>query len=174
MAAKAANAADAGTLATMRYKMRKVVKYIGITIIIITVGFVSFLLYETKDEINANFENVEEKINELYDDNRLGGFAVSVFSKDSIIYMNGFGFANKENNIPYTINTQQYIASISKTTIGVALLKASEIGLVELDESINTYLPFKVKNPNYPEEDITLRHLAKCIITIIESEHFFK
>jgi CubicO group peptidase (beta-lactamase class C family) len=52
----------------------------------------------------------------------MGSFAVSVFNADSIIYSKGFGYSNKENNKPYTTETQQYIASVSKTVIGIALM----------------------------------------------------
>ena len=52
------------------------------------------------------------------------------------------------------------IASISKTFTGVSIMKAVEQGKVSLDEDINSYLPFKVINPNFPNEKITLRHLA--------------
>jgi len=140
--------------------MKKVLKYTGIVLLVLLTGFVAFLLYETKDNIKATNENVEEKINKLYNEERLGGFAVAVFSQDSIIYMGGFGYADKAAKRPYTISTQQYIASTSKTTIGLSLMKAVELGLVKLDEPIDTYLPFQVRNPNFPDQAITLRHLA--------------
>lgn len=140
--------------------MKKALKYIGIILLVLVIAFFSFLLYETKDEINATNENIEEKLKKLYDDKRLGGFAVSVFSKDTVIYTGAFGYADKAQNIAYTVNTQQYIASVSKTTIGISLLKAEELGLLKLDGAINHYLPFKVENPNFPASQITIRHLA--------------
>ena len=140
--------------------MKRIFNYLILIVFITVLGFIAFLLYETKDEIKASNENIEEKINSLYQEEKLGGFAVSVFSQDSIIYMKGFGYADKENKIPYTKSTQQYIASISKTTIGLSLMKARELGLVDLDESIDKYLGFKLRNPHFPNQKITLRHLA--------------
>jgi len=140
--------------------VKKILKYSSTTLLILAIAFVSFLLHETKDTKNATSKNIEEKLQNLYDEEKLGGFAVSVFSKDEVIYKNGFGYADKENKIAYTTQTQQYIASISKTTIGIALLKAEELGLLKLDNAINSYLPFRISNPNFPDEEITLRHLA--------------
>ncbi len=62
--------------------------------------------------------------------------------------MNGFGYSDVAEQTPYTIQTQQYIASISKTVIGVALMKAQEMNLLDIDEPINQYLPLEVKNPH--------------------------
>lgn len=140
--------------------MKKAIKYSAALILFLVVGFVCFLIYETQDQINATNENIEAILEKFHNEERLAGFAVSVFSKDSIIYMNGFGYSNKHENVPYTINTQQYIASISKTTIGIAVMKAKELDLLNLDDPINKYLPFEVVNPNHTNVDITIRHLA--------------
>ena len=53
--------------------------------------------------------------------------------------------------------TIQNVASVSKTIVGIALLKAQELGKLKLDEPINKYLPFKVFNPKFPNENITIR-----------------
>lgn len=140
--------------------MNKLIKWIVFPPLTLLVGFFSFLLYETQDEVNANSTNIEEKINTFYNDNRMGGFAVSVFTADSVLFSKGFGYANKSKQLPYTTKTQQYIASVSKTTIGIALLKAQELGLLDLDDPINQHLPFKVFNPAFPNEPITIRQLA--------------
>jgi CubicO group peptidase (beta-lactamase class C family) len=52
------------------------------------------------------------------------------------------------------------VGSIAKTVTGVAMMRAVQEGKLSLDQDINTYLPFRVVNPHYPNERITLRHLA--------------
>ncbi|MEM8525999.1 MAG: serine hydrolase [Bacteroidota bacterium] len=115
---------------------------------------------ESKDEIRANFENVEAQLQSFHNPQKMGGFAVAVFDADTTFYVNGFGYADLENGIPYTVNTEQYVASIAKTTIGIALLKAQELGLLKVEDPINQYLPFEVKNPKFPSSPITIRHLS--------------
>lgn len=141
-------------------KIKRVIRLSGILLTFLFLGFIGFVLNETKDEINANPYNIDVKIEELYDQNRMGGFAVSVFSKDCVLYQKGFGYADKLSNRKYTSETTQYIASISKTTIGIALLKAQELGLLQIVDPINQHLPFKVFNPEFPNEKITLEQLA--------------
>ena len=88
------------------------------------------------------------------------GFSVAVVSDKGLIYDKGFGFSDIEKKKPYTSQTTQNIASISKTLIGISLLKAQELEKLDLDAPINTYLPFKIINPNHPETPILVKHLA--------------
>ena len=48
--------------------------------------------------------------------------------------------------------------SMGKLYTGMAIMKLVEEGVLDLDTSINAYLPFKVKNP-LGGRDITLRDL---------------
>jgi len=141
-------------------RLKKLLKRIVLILTLLIIGFISFLLYQTKDDINANLTNIEEKLNKFYNPDKMGGFAVSVFNADSIIYSKGFGYSNKQDKKPYTTDTQQYIASISKTSIGIALMKAEELKLLTIDDPINKYLPFKIYNPNFPKDEITIKQLA--------------
>ena len=88
------------------------------------------------------------------------GFGVAIVDRNGTLYQHGFGFADVAARKPYTTRTVQNIGSVSKTLVGLALLKAQELGLLNLDDSINKYLPFRVVNPAFPDLPITLRHLA--------------
>lgn len=127
---------------------------------LLAIAVMAFLLYMTKDEINANFNTIDQELNSLVASDKLAGFGVAVFSTDTVYHIAGYGQASKEKQTPYTANTQQYIASVSKSVIGVALMQAVEQGLLTLDENVNTYLPFEVTNPSFPNQVITLRQLA--------------
>jgi len=104
------------------------------------------------------------------------GYAVALVNADSIITQQSYGYANIEAQIPYTINTTQAIGSVSKTVIGIALMKAVELGFVNLDEDINDLLPFKVHNPHCTNEIITLRQLATHTSSIRDRKlvYYFK
>ena len=82
------------------------------------------------------------------------GFGVAIVGPEKTLYQAGFGYADLEAQKAYTANTIQNIASISKTFIGVSLLKAQDLNLLDLDEPINKYLDFKVVNPHFPEDTI--------------------
>jgi CubicO group peptidase (beta-lactamase class C family) len=88
------------------------------------------------------------------------GMGAAIIVHKKIAWIKGFGFADQENKIPFTASSILNIGSISKTFTGFCLMKAVEEKKLSLDENINTYLPFKIVNPYFPEEKITLRQLA--------------
>ena len=63
----------------------------------------------------------------------------------------GYGFSDVKNKIPMSDNTIQNIGSISKTITGAAAMQLVEQGKLNLDEDINTYLPFTVIHPTFPK-----------------------
>lgn len=101
------------------------------------------------------------------------GFGVAIVNCKGALYQHGFGFADAQAQKPYTIHTIQNIASVSKTVIGLALLKAQELGRLNLDDSVNKYLPFRVINPTFPKVPITLRHLATHTSSIQDNDFYF-
>ncbi len=158
----------------------KIIKKSLLGIFILCLSAIAFILYQTRDTIQATPHNIDKILNELYDSSRMAGFAVSVIHHDQVIYQQGFGYADINKSAGYTIHTQQQIASISKTVIGVALLKAQELGFLNIDDPIHQYLPFNVKHPKFPEIDIRIIDLArhssslKYNETVIESLYLYK
>lgn len=138
----------------------RALKIAGVSLGLVVAGALWFVLNETKDEINANVGNIEEILEGIYDEKRLAGFGVAVFSADRILYSGGFGYADLENRVAYTPKTMQHIASVSKTMIGVALLQAQDLGHLTIEDPINQHLPFQVANPSFPDRTITIRQLA--------------
>ncbi len=126
----------------------------------------------------ATTENKEQKdsltaeINSISKNGLFNGFAVSIVNGKGTLYQNGFGFDDIENKKRYTTSTIQNIASISKTFVGLALLKAQELGKLKLDDPIIKYLPFKVANPNFPNAEITIRQLATHTSSIMDNDFY--
>ena len=144
------------------YRMRALLSFLCIVM-----GVCSLQSQQQTDSITKELKRIQESSN-------LVGFAVAIVNKDSIVYSKGFGYSNKEQQQPYTTKTVQPIASISKTLLGVALMKAQEMGLLDLDDPINDHLPFTVQNPFYPNEPITIRQLANHTSSILDTEHYNK
>ncbi len=113
-----------------------------------------------------------EKLAEISKTTCFNGFGVALVNDKEILYQNGFGITNFETKQKYDESTVQNIASVSKTFIGIAILKAQELGKLNLDDPINEYLPFKVINPYYPETPITIRHLATHTSSINDTEGY--
>lgn len=140
--------------------------YISLLSLIITSCATSVL----KNTSNKNL--LTEEINTINNQKKFNGFAVSIVNENGTLYENGFGFSDVENHRKYTTETIQNIGSVSKTFVGIALLKAQELGKLKLDEPIDQYLPFKVINPNFPKEKITIRQLATHTSSITDNEFY--
>ena len=117
-------------------------------------------------------DSITIELTKLSKKSSLVGFGVAIVNKDSIIYAKGFGYADKDTKSPYTIQTVQPIASISKTLLAVALMKAQEMGKLHLNDNINDYLPFKIYNPNFPNENITIQQLANHTSSILDGDSY--
>jgi len=113
-------------------------------------------------------DSLDIKLSALYDKSDLPGYCLSIVNNRGILYQQGFGFADKENQTPYTEKTIQPIASISKTLIGIAVMKSIEMGYFTLETNINDLLPFEVVNPNFPDDPIKIKHLATHTSGIVD------
>ncbi len=122
----------------------------------------------------TSVSELNRKIDSIYKTSEIAGFGVSIMTPDQILYQNGFGYADIEANKKYTINTVQNIGSVSKTFIGIALMKAIEQGKLNADTPINDILPFKIDHPKYPETPITVEHLATHTSSILDTEAYEK
>jgi CubicO group peptidase (beta-lactamase class C family) len=117
-------------------------------------------------------DSLTKALNKLYDQGYINGFGVALVNAEGPLYLKGVGYMDVISKKPYTDSTIQNIASISKTFIGISLMKAQELGILNLDDPINSYLPFEVINPYFPEKEITIRHLATHTSSITDTKYY--
>ena len=119
------------------------------------------------DSLNVNPEpqvtdsqSLTEALESVYQQSEIPGFSISIIKQDQIIYQNTFGYADIQNQIPYTNTTVQALASISKTFVGAAIVKAIEQGYFTLETDVNDILPIDLINPKRPNSVIQVKHLV--------------
>lgn len=100
------------------------------------------------------------------------GFSVAISDEKGTLYSHGFGFSDVSSGTLYTEKTIQNIGSVSKTLVGLAIMKAVDLGKLKLDDDVNKYLPFKVVNPKFPAVPITVRMLANHTSSIVDSDAY--
>ncbi len=76
------------------------------------------------------------------------------------MYQQNWGKANIAQNQDVSRQTLFMMASISKTVIATALMQLWEKGAFQLDDNINSYLPFQVYHPVHANDSVTFRMLA--------------
>jgi CubicO group peptidase (beta-lactamase class C family) len=97
---------------------------------------------------------------------RLPGLAASVVKPDGSVWSHGYGWANLEHGRSVTRDTVFMLASVSKTIVSVAVMQAVEDGLLDLEGDVGAVVPFPVRNPEFPDDPITLRMLLTHTSTI--------
>jgi CubicO group peptidase (beta-lactamase class C family) len=116
---------------------------------------------------------VDEYITNTMNKSGIVGIGAAVIVNKKLVWTKGYGYADRNTKTPFTPNTIMNVASIAKTFTGVCIMKAVEEGKLSLDEDINKYLPFKVINPNFPNEKITLRHLTTHTSSLTDRNPFY-
>jgi len=105
---------------------------------------VSVILIGQLISLNLFSQRTEFKINELisaYAENGQFNGTILVKKGDDIIYKNAFGLANREWNIPNTIDSKFLAGSIGKSITAFMTLILVNDGLIDLNATINDYIP---------------------------------
>jgi CubicO group peptidase (beta-lactamase class C family) len=105
-----------------------------------------------------------------FDNSKIPGCAIIITNENDIIYQKSFGYADIKNQKPFNFETTTNIASVSKTFISVALMKAIELGYFSLETDISKILPFKFQNPYYPSDIVRIKHLVTHTSGIIDND----
>jgi serine beta-lactamase-like protein LACTB len=87
---------------------------------------------------------------------RIPGISAAVAINGQIVWAEGFGFADLENNVPLTMSSRMRIASISKSLTAAAVGQLVEQGKLDLDAPVQKYVPSFPSKP-WP---ITTRQLG--------------
>ncbi|MEO0469509.1 MAG: serine hydrolase domain-containing protein [Bacteroidota bacterium] len=117
------------------------------------------------DSLRAQLETIAEE-------SGLPGFGVAITSPDQIVFQAGFGMADLAQGQSYTEQSTQNIGSVSKTFIGLAVMKAVEMGKLSLEDPINQHLPFQLHNPHFPDQAIKVWHLVTHTSSILDRAYY--
>ena len=105
--------------------MTKFISLIILTSFLISCGTTN---QKYSEEFIKTQNELTEKLTAISKETDFNGFGVALTNDKEVLYKNGFGIANIDPKQDYTENTIQNIASVSKTFIGIAILKAQELG----------------------------------------------
>lgn len=103
------------------------------------------------------------------------GASTVVVKDNKICFHRTFGYNPDYNDTtlrnPIPDDGVFWIASVSKTFISTSIMQLVENRKLKLDDDVNKYLQFKVRNPNYPDTPITIRMLL-CHRSSLNDKHY--
>ena len=102
------------------------------------------------------------------------GLAACIVKRDEVVWSSGYGMANLTKLIPFTPDQSLFqIASVTKGITATAIMQLRDKGLLKLDEDVNKFLTFSVRNPKHPAKPITFRHLLTHTASINDSDAIY-
>jgi CubicO group peptidase (beta-lactamase class C family) len=124
------------------------------SILLLTFGVLFNLAFAQQKDYKQLSIDFDKMLSEQYKANEPGATAL-VARNGKIVYKKAFGIANMEYNIPMQVDNVFRIGSISKQFTAVAILQLMEQGKLNLQDSINKFIP------DYPTHGhkITIEHL---------------
>jgi len=108
---------------------------------------------------------------------KLGHFpslSACIIKNNSVVWSKGYGFCDLKNAKSASNKTIYMAGSITKTFTSTAIMQFYENGYLDLNDDVNKYLPFNLRNPNYPDEKITIRMLLSHQSSLSERLSFIK
>jgi CubicO group peptidase (beta-lactamase class C family) len=88
------------------------------------------------------------------------GLSIALVDGQNVVWSRGFGYADKEANLPATADTIYEIGSLSKTFAATAIMRLVEEGRMDIDQPLTTYLPGFSINQRFPASGpITIRSI---------------
>jgi CubicO group peptidase (beta-lactamase class C family) len=101
---------------------------------------------------------------------KVPGAAILFIRDGQIESVKVYGLADLQTEWAVTPDTLFTIASLSKSVTATVLMTLYEQGKFNLDDSIDPFLPFEVRNPNFPDRPITFRMLLSHTSSIQDSD----
>lgn len=107
-----------------------------------------------------NFYRLEERLSIAMAEARVPGLALAIVAEREVVYARGFGITSVEaGGIPVTPDTLFQIGSVTKPLTGTMIVTLADLGLLDLDAPVTTYLPRLTLSQPGVAQLVTLRQL---------------
>lgn len=124
--------------------------------------FLLFIAYwgYSQNFSNKDFDSVRLIIRDQIDKDHIPSISIAVIYKNSVVWEESFGYANKEKKILSTIYTPYYLASVTKTITATAILQLADKKKIQLDSPVNNYLgKAKISSPMWDTKGATVKRM---------------
>ncbi len=116
---------------------------------------------------------IEKELQQVIETNKCVGLSVAVVKDNKIIYTKCFGLKDLENNVALGEDDIFRIASISKSFTATSIMQMVEQGKLSLDQDVSELVGFKVRNPKFPDDTITVRMLLSHSSSMSDNNGYF-
>lgn len=106
-------------------------------------------------------DDFDLKIQEIMKKGHMPSLVACIIKNNCTVWSEAYGYSRYYLRKNTTVDTVYPIASVTKSVTATAMMQIieNESYDVDLDDNVSEYLPFDLKNPNYPSVNITFRML---------------
>ncbi|RBQ11364.1 serine hydrolase domain-containing protein [Pedobacter miscanthi] len=134
--------------------------------------FAFFLILGLNNQSHAQNESAEADFKKVMEKYNAVGASVAVVKSGKIIYTHSFGLKDLENKVPLTDQDIFRIASISKSFSATSVMQLVEAGKISLDDDFGDLVGFKIRNPKFPDQKITLKMALSHTSSLNDSQGY--
>lgn len=116
----------------------------------------------------AKADHIREHLEQMRRDANVPAMAVAVVKGNEIIYQEAVGVRDLATQKPLEKDDIFRLASLSKSFTGASMMQMVEQGKVKLSDDVSKIVGFKVRNPRYPKNKITVAMLLSHTSGIID------
>lgn len=110
------------------------------TIILMFLTLTFSIAGSARETSSDNLDALKNSLEQLRQDLHIPGMALVIVKDDEVIFAEGFGFANIENNIPVTPKTNFAIGSTTKAFTSTLIAMMNDDKKMSWDEEVTTYI----------------------------------
>jgi len=137
--------------------MKTIVRSLLIFCVCLALPGMSTVLAEVTPPAGIDYTLLDQTINAQMSKHGLPGVALAVIEDGEIIYLKAYGVDG--NGDPLTPQTQVFIGSQSKSFTALAIAQLAEQGKLDLDATVQTYIPWFQVADEDASSQITINHL---------------
>jgi len=122
----------------------------------------AFVVIGTKESINNEIaDDFDSRIENLMRHGHMPSLVTCIVKNNTVVWSKGYGYYDYYNQKNATVDIAYPIASVTKSVTATAIMQIieNESYDVNLDDNVSEYLTFDLKNPKYPDVNITFRML---------------
>ncbi|WP_443947542.1 serine hydrolase domain-containing protein [Pedobacter sp. AW1-32] len=117
--------------------------------------------------------SVDRDLTEIMQKYSAVGAAIAVVREGKVVYQKSYGYKDLDKKISLMNSDIFRIASISKSFSATSIMQLVEAGKLSLNDDFSKLVGFKIRNPNFPNQVITLKMLLSHTSSLNDSQGYF-
>ncbi len=127
----------------------------------LVISFLCTMILLVSCSVKSQYENpkLDDYFSQKSEKAKIIGLQVASIGDGELVWHGSYGVKEYKTDHEVNDSTLFMMASCSKPVTSLGIMKLYDQGKLNLDDNINDYLPFRISNPNHPQEVITFRML---------------